>query len=460
MNEYSKLRTLPSVDSLANHIQFKKLFEKYSRSWLIDVIRLSLENCRKEIVSGEKINPTAQYIFVKVNKIINQSTRHSMIRVINATGTVVHTNLGRSLLPAKAIEHMRLSSSVHTNLEYNIENGKRGERDRHIEDFICRLTGAEAATVVNNNAAAVLLVLNTLSRRKEIIVSRGELVEIGGSFRIPDIIKSSGCKLHEVGSTNRTRLSDFENAISEKTGALLKVHTSNYRIEGFTESVSLNELCHLGKKHALPVIEDLGSGSLVDLSSFGLPYEPEVSSNIQAGAHIVTFSGDKLLGGPQCGIIAGKKSLIKKINKNPLKRALRIDKIRLAALQSLLEIYLFDKKPFQKIPTLAYLTRSVDELRSIALNAQKKLIKIIGVNADIELIETSSQPGSGSLPGEAIPSVAIAVRHKTLSADKVAAYFRNCSPPIIGRIFKDTFLLDLRCIDNADDLIPHNAKPL
>ncbi|MDH3973980.1 MAG: L-seryl-tRNA(Sec) selenium transferase [Deltaproteobacteria bacterium] len=460
MNNNLELRKVPSVESLLVDPLFKELIHKYSRQWLTETIRLTLERCRKDILSGKKISLSSQCILDEVNTIITDSIGPSLKKVINATGTVIHTNLGRSLLPEEAIEHIRLCASEPVNLEYDIQSGHRGERDDHIENLICRLTGAEAATVVNNNAAAVLIVLNTLSKRKEVIVSRGELVEIGGSFRIPDIIKSSACKLLEVGTTNRTRLSDYENAISKKTGALLKVHTSNYRIEGFTESVPLQKLGNLSSTYSLPLIEDLGSGSLFDLSGFDLPNEPLLSDSIKEGAHLVTFSGDKLLGGPQCGIIAGKKSLIKKINKNPLKRALRIDKIRLAALESLLKIYLTDKRPFKKVPTLRYLTRSIDELNSLAVNAQEKLSKKLSANIKIEITKTLSEPGSGSLPGESIPSLALAIKHKKLSAGKIASIFRMSNPPIIGRIYKNTFLLDLRCIDNVDDIVPNTITPL
>jgi len=456
MNINTKLRELPSVESLSNNPLFTDLFSNYSRDWIISTIRHTLEKWRKDILSGIHIDASPQHIFNEVNKTVSTAINPSLKKVINATGTVIHTNIGRSLLPEKSIKHMILCASSPVNLEYNIHTGKRGERDCHIEDLICRLTGAEAATVVNNNAAAILLVLNTLSKNKEVIVSRGELVEIGGSFRIPDIIKSSGCKMIEAGTTNRTRLSDYSTAVSKKTGALLKVHTSNYKIEGFTESVSLKELNKLAHEQSLTLIEDLGSGSVIDLSSFSLPYEPRITDSIKSGVHVVTFSGDKLLGGPQCGIIAGKKSIINKINKNPLKRALRIDKLRLAALESLLKIYLFEKNPHKKIPTLRYLTRSFDELTSLANLAQKEMNKVFKNSAHIEIINSSSEPGSGSLPGGSIPSLSLAIKHKKYSANKLSSLFRNNNPPIIGRIYKDTFLLDLRCIDTAKDLIPDN----
>jgi L-seryl-tRNA(Ser) seleniumtransferase len=344
------------------------------------------------------------------------------------------------------------------NLEYDIEKGRRGDRDSHVEDLICRLTGAEAATVVNNNAAAVLLTLNSLARRKEVIVSRGELVEIGGSFRIPEIISASGCKMHEVGTTNRTRIGDFNGALSAKTGAILKVHTSNYKVVGFTEEAGLAELAILGKDNNIPVIEDLGSGALADLSAFGLPREPLVEESLKAGVDIVTFSGDKLLGGPQAGIIAGKKELIKKIKKNQLKRALRVDKLTLAALEALLKLYLNRDTFCEKIPTLRFLTRPLCELELLARDAAKTLEVFFEGEARVDVEDGSSQIGSGALPGEEIPSKLIVIRHKSLTPSRLASHFRAASPPVIGRVKDDSFILDVRCVDRPQDLSPREIR--
>lgn len=454
MPDKTKLKDIPSVEKILSHTSFQQIIKESSRERATAALRDFLVICRLSINNGKKIDLSLENIASETGKIIKKEDDPSLKRVINASGTIIHTNLGRSILPDQVIKAINIAASGAVNLEYNIESGKRGERDSHIEKLICRLTGAEAATVVNNNAAALLITLNTLSKKREVIVSRGELVEIGGSFRIPDIIKSSGCKMMEVGTTNRTRLSDYENAVSNKTGLLLKVHTSNYKIEGFTESTSLRELSNISKKQSLPLVEDLGSGAMIELSSYGIAGEPLIRDILLRGADLVTFSGDKLLGGPQCGIIAGKKELIKKINKNPLKRALRVDKITIAALEALLKLYLNKETVNKNIPSIKYMTRSEDDIRKIAEKAAHSLKKFFNSKASISIEKGFSEPGSGSLPGQKIPTALIVIHHKTLSSSSLAKKFRKSEPSIIGRLHKDRFILDPRSVDSFKDLIP------
>jgi len=377
--------------------------------------------------------------------------------VVNATGTVLHTNLGRALLSQTAIDAMVEVADHPINLEFDLSAGKRGKREETLESLLTGLSGAEAATVVNNNAAAVLLGLNTLAEGKEVIVSRGELIEIGGAFRIPEIMAKSGAILREVGATNRTHPADYESAINEKTALLLKVHTSNYKVVGFTAEVMLEQLVAIGKKHNVPVMEDLGSGALIDLSRYGLPKEPIVSERIEIGAGIVTFSGDKILGGPQAGLIVGKKDLVGKMNRNHLQRALRCGKLTLAALEATLRRYRQSPNIVQEIPTLRAFTRSIDEIRAMGEAVAPKLAAALGGDFRIRLQESTAQIGSGALPTEELPSVAIRVEHSKLSANAVAQKFRAADPPIIGRIKDDRFLLDLRTIFDPNDLIPRFA---
>jgi L-seryl-tRNA(Ser) seleniumtransferase len=344
-------------------------------------------------------------------------------------------------------------------LEYDLAAGKRGKREETLEQLLVQLTGAEAATVVNNNAAAVLLGLNSLAQGKEVIVSRGELIEIGGAFRIPEIMAKSGAILREVGATNRTHPADYENAINENTALLLKVHTSNYKVVGFTAEVTLEQLVAIGKKHNLPVMEDLGSGALIDLSKYGLPKEPIVGERIQAGADIVTFSGDKILGGPQAGLIVGKKELIGRMSKNHLQRALRCGKLTLAALEATLRRYRQSPNIVEEIPTLRAFTRPVNEIRAMGEQLLPKLETTLGKDFHLSLQDSTSQIGSGAMPTEELPTVVITIENSKLSANAIAKRFRQADPPIIGRIKDDRFLLDLRTIFDANDLVPkfHSA---
>jgi L-seryl-tRNA(Ser) seleniumtransferase len=344
------------------------------------------------------------------------------------------------------------------NLEYDLVAGRRGKREETLEKLLTDLTGAEAATVVNNNAAAVLLSLNSLAEGKEVVVSRGELIEIGGAFRIPEIMAKSGAILREVGSTNRTHPADYENAINDQTALLLKVHTSNYKVIGFTAEVELAQLVAIGNKHRLPVMEDLGSGALIDLSRYGLPKEPLVAERIQAGADVVTFSGDKILGGPQAGLIAGKKNLIAKMSKNHLQRALRCGKLTLAALEATLRRYRQAPNIVQEIPTLRAFTRPLEEIRATGEQLLPKLETVLGKEFRIELQDSTAQIGSGALPTEELATVVVSIEHSKLNANAIARKFRAAHPPIIGRIQNDKFLLDLRTIFDAKDLVPNFGR--
>jgi L-seryl-tRNA(Ser) seleniumtransferase len=368
--------------------------------------------------------------------------------IVNATGVVLHTNLGRAILPEAAIEAMAQAARSAVNLEFDLDGGGRGDRDALVESELCALTGAEAATVVNNNAAAVLLALTAIAEGREVVVSRGELIEIGGSFRLPDVMARSGARLREVGTTNRTHPADYENAIGPETALLLKVHPSNYRVVGFTSEVTLEELVKIGRARGIPVMEDLGAGALIDMSAYGLPHEPVVADRIGVGADLVSFSGDKLLGGPQAGIVVGKRALIAKLKTNALKRALRCDKLTLAALSATLRVYLRSGNLAAELPALRFLTRTVHEMKQIAPRARDILLDHLGAEFRCEIIESTSQIGSGALPTEELPTVAIRVTHPQISANSIADMFRRARPPIIGRVTDDGFQLDLRTIED------------
>jgi L-seryl-tRNA(Ser) seleniumtransferase len=369
-------------------------------------------------------------------------------KIINVTGTIIHTNLGRSILSKEAIRNVEWACSNYINLEYDIKSGQRGYRDNITEELIKTLTGCEASTVVNNNAAAVLLCLNTLAKGKEVIVSRGELIEIGGSFRIPDVIESSGTILKEVGTTNKTYIKDYHNAINDKTALLLKIHTSNYRIEGSTASPDIKEIVSLGREYNIPVMEDPGSGVLIDLSKYGLPKEPIVRDSIEVGVDVVTFSGDKLLGGPQAGIIAGKQAFIKDIRNNPLMRAVRVGKMTIAALDATLRLYIDGMEA--NIPSLAYLSRPIEDIQKIANEVSEKIEKILEGIAQITVQDGESQVGSGALPVESILSKHVVIKPLTMSVDKMAELFRLREVPIIGRISDDRFVMDMRTVYYED----------
>ncbi len=401
-------------------------------------------------------------VLKKVQDELNRAMRPSLRPVINATGVVVHTNLGRSLLTKEIFEEIFDVAVNYSNLEYDLEKGKRGSRYSHVEAILCELTGAEAALVVNNNAAAVLLTLETLAKGKEVIVSRGELVEIGGSFRIPDVMARSGAILKEVGATNRTHLRDYENAINENTALLMKVHQSNFAVVGFTKKVSIRELKELGKRHEIPVIEDLGSGNLVDLTPYGFIHEPTVQESLRAGADLVTFSGDKMLGGPQAGIIVGKRELVERIKTNPMNRAVRIDKLTLAGLEAVLRIYRDPKKALKEIPTLRMLTMSFDETKRRA----RRLLRLIKAKVGDEALElgyrdTTSRVGGGAMPLQVLKSRAVFIKsaRRELPVSLVEKRLRSERIPIITRIEDEGIIFDTRTIkDEEFKLIADSIK--
>lgn len=446
------LRRLPSVEKVLNASEARSLIEKYGRSLSLDAIRHAIEETRQGILSGALGTPVdglESEILKKAAARLELIHSARLKKVINCSGVIIHTNLGRSILAEEAAEAAHSAALSNTNLEYSLDEGARGDRDNIVEDLITKVTGAEAATVVNNNAAAVLLALNTLSDAKETIVSRGELIEIGGSFRLPEIMSKSGCILREVGTTNRTHMADYENAVGENTGLILHAHTSNYRIVGFTSNPSLTELSAFARSKNLPLMVDLGSGTLIDLAFFCLPHEPTVQETLAQGADIVTISGDKLLGGPQAGIITGKKDIIQRIKANHLKRALRLDKITLAALEATLRIYLNPEEAVRKIPSLRYLSREISEIQAVAEDVRKVLQNHFGEKANVSVMDDISRAGSGSLPEIDIPSVSVAVNRKDMSPDETAAWFRKLNPPVIGRIENGLFRLDMRCVDDA-----------
>jgi L-seryl-tRNA(Ser) seleniumtransferase len=460
----SLLPLLPSVEKLISGDSAVALAGEYSRAALTVAIREELESMRAEIRAGRggvDAGVTAPAAILERVRVRLEAEQTSRVRpVINATGVVLHTNLGRALISPAAAAKAAAAATAPCALEYDLETGRRGQRDAIVERHLVALTGAEAATVVNNNAAAVLLLLNTLADGREVVVSRGELVEIGGSFRIPEVMKKGGAILREVGTTNRTHLDDYARAIGENTALLLKVHTSNYRVVGFTSAVELPELRRLANLNpGIWVAEDLGSGALVDLAPHGLGYEPLVRERLAEGADIVTFSGDKLLGGPQCGILAGRREVVERLRKNPLTRALRCDKMTLAALEETLRAYRFDPFPVATTPVLAMLTRPLAELDVLATLALEGLREALDGSYSIEIATVGTQVGAGARPDTEIESRALAIRSSVLSASEIATLFRRSDPPIIGRVEKERFLLDLRTVVQASDVIPQRHRP-
>lgn len=454
------LRELPSIDHLLKHARCEALLRRYNREYVTAQCRAVIDRMRAEIRQsrGATVDVEPERIFDRIDDEIRRDSQAGHVRVVNATGTILHTNLGRALLSQAAIDAMIEVADHPINLEFDLAAGKRGKREETLQALLVELTGAEAATVVNNNAAAVLLGLNTLAEGREVIVSRGELIEIGGAFRIPEIMAKSGAILREVGATNRTHPADYESAVNEKTALLLKVHTSNYKVVGFTAEVTLEQLVAIGKKHKLPVMEDLGSGALLDISKYGLPKEPIVSERIQTGADVVTFSGDKILGGPQAGLLVGKKDLIGRMNRNHLQRALRCGKLTLAALEATLRRYRQSPNIVQEIPTLRAFTRPLDEIRVFGEALLPRLQAALGEEFRVCLQDSTAQIGSGALPTEKLPTAVVSIDHPKLSANAIAQKFRAAHPPIIGRIHEDHFLLDLRCIFDASDLIPNSGE--
>jgi len=456
---------VPSVDRLLRTPIVETLIERAGRPLVTEVARGVVDQYRRSLRAAEEAVPESPEAAVlelgcRIEHGVNALVAPSLRPVFNLTGTVLHTNLGRAPLPAEAIDAMVAVSSKPSNLEYDLKRGGRGDRDDHVEAWLKRLTGAEAATIVNNNAAAVLLTLNTLAEGREIPVSRGQLVEIGGAFRIPDIMTRAGCRLVEVGTTNRTHLRDYEQAIGEDTAALMTVHTSNYLVMGFTASVDDASLAGLARARGVPYINDLGSGTLIDLQPYGLPREPTVREVIENGADVVTFSGDKLLGGPQCGIIVGRADLIDAIKHNPMKRALRLDKVTIAALEAVLRLYADPGRLRQRLPALALLTRERDEIDRSAERVAGALRELVSEPVTVTVEQCRSQIGSGALPVDLLPSCAVVLR---LSVEQrrrtgpwleaLARAFRALPTPVIGRIRDDGFALDLRCLDDEPEFL-------
>ncbi|MFH1232087.1 MAG: L-seryl-tRNA(Sec) selenium transferase, partial [Planctomycetota bacterium] len=454
----SILREIPSTEEMLQFNKTTALLSSYPRSMIVEVTRNVLETLRNKIKASDKSGvdnfmvPDKDEIFSQIENEVHNKVMPQFRKSINATGIVLHTGLGRAVLPSQSLESLYKHLKGCTRLAIDLKSGLRKDRDKNIDELICEVTGAEAATVVNNNAAATVLILNALAKGKQVICSRGQMVEIGGSFRIPDIMEISMAKLKGVGTTNRTHLKDYEKAINSETGAILKVHASNYRIIGFTSTVPIDELVKLGHKHKLPVIDDIGSGALIDLTPYGLPEEPLVSDSIKAGADVICFSADKLMGGPQAGIIIGKKKYIELIRKNPLYRAFRVCKLTLIALEETLKLFRDKDRIFQSNPTLHMLTLDIKTLQARADNLVNKLAQI--PNLDIKIIDEFSQTGSGSLSGYDIPTKAIALKSKTISSQKLAEKLREREIPVFTRLKDNNVLLDLRTIlDGEEDEI-------
>ena len=459
------MKQLPGVDRILEYGASGGHFENIPKSVLIPTIRAAVGALRTRILRSEMTVDADRFSLDTLVAEVRQQAARTMAlklkRTVNATGVVVHTNLGRSLLAPAVLEHLATISSRYSNLEFDLKAGRRGSRYSAVEGILCELSGAQAAMIVNNNAAATLLCLDTLAKGREVIVSRGELVEIGGAYRIPDVMAKSGAILKEVGTTNRTHPRDYENAIGERTGLLLKVHTSNYSIVGFTAAVSLPDLVSIGRRHHLPVMEDLGSGTLVDFSKYGLIKEPTVQESLAAGVDVVTFSGDKLLGGPQTGIILGDKQHIDRIKANSLTRALRIDKMTLAALEATLALYRDESRALQQIPTLKMLTLPLTVIQVRAAELKSRLEKISDQRLTVELLDLPSKAGGGSLPQLELPSQCLGVRADTMAANAIERWMRNHTPPIIGRIEDERFIMDPRTLQEEElDIIEKAFKEM
>lgn len=449
-------RALPSVDRLLNDERAGLLLRRYGRDRVLEALRAALDAERTRLAQPSQSAAFDENAFFETcSARLEAETRPTLKRVHNLTGTVLHTNLGRAVMPQCAAEAVMRAMTAPVNLEFDLEGAARGERDSHVERWLARLTGGEAAAVVNNNAAAVYLALNTLALRKEVLVSRGELIEIGGAFRMPDIMKAAGCRLVEVGTTNRTHARDYETACGARTGALVRAHRSNYAITGFTAEVSDAELAAIAHKHGVPYLVDLGAGALIDLAAFGLPREPQPQQPLAAGADVVTFSGDKLLGGPQAGLIVGRKDAIERIRKDPLKRALRVSKLTIAALEATLRIYASGQRLPERLPTLALLTRSPSDIRAACERIAAPLAAALGGRFAVAIEACASQIGSGSLPEERLASFATVVRPVGKASgrviESVERRLRELPVPVLGRIASNGLWLDARCLLPRDE---------
>ena len=450
MNKNLLFRNIPKVDVLLERDEIQQLISDYNRDTVVEAIREETEQLREFIKKSEDEQEAQQkidHLIPNIREKVIKVNSPDMRMVINATGTILHTNLGRAPISVDHMEYVSDIATGYSNLEYSLEEGRRGERYSHFEDLLCKITGAEAAMAVNNNAAAVMLILSTLGKGKEVIVSRGELVEIGGKFRIPDVMEQSGASLVEVGTTNKTHYSDYESAITEETSALLKVHTSNYRIVGFTDTVTIKDLVPLGQQYDIPVVEDLGSGVLIDLSKYGLTYEPTVQDSIKNGADVVCFSGDKLLGGPQAGIIIGKKKYIDEMKKNQLTRALRIDKFTAATLDVVLHEYLSEESAIKNIPTLRMITETIEEVTKKA-RTLARMLRAANLDASVNVEKCESQIGGGSLPLERIPSMAVTLKPTNITTAELENKMRHLPIPIVPRTMNDKVILDVRTIEH------------
>jgi len=444
------MRKLPSVDRVLSHPDVASLLRRIARAVVVDAVREALDEARTTIAAGKPAQADADALATRAAEIAMRAAGPSLRPAVNATGVILHTGLGRAVLAPEARAAIAAVAAGHSTLEMDTETGRRGSRTDHVQGLLCRLTGAQAAAVVNNNAAAVLLCVNTLAEGREVIISRGQLVEIGGQFRIPEIISRAGCRLVEVGTTNRTRISDYASAITEETALILRVHRSNFRIVGFTEEPSLRELVELAGEHDVPVMDDLGSGALVDMSGFGLADEPTAQESVRAGCDVTTFSGDKLLGATQAGIIIGRGDLIELCKRNPLARAVRVDKLTLAGLEATLRLYLDPERAHQAIPALRAITRPLPQIARQARTLAARLRKALGPGFEVQVADVASQVGGGSLPGHDLPSRALTLKSDRLSAEDLSSSFRQHTTPIFGRIDSDRLVLDLRTVEPSE----------
>jgi L-seryl-tRNA(Ser) seleniumtransferase len=452
MDTNARLRALPKTDEVLARPELAALGAELPRSVVLDATRAAIEDARARLLAGESFEPSAERIALDAVARATLSARPSLRRVINATGIIVHTNLGRSVLSEAANRAVFEVATHYSTLEYDVESGERGSRHEHCEELLRKLTGAEAAMAVNNNAAAVMLGLAGLARGKEAIVSRGQLVEIGGSFRIPDIMRESGATMVEVGTTNKTHLADYEAAMTPATGLILKVHSSNYRVVGFTSEVEVRDLVELGARHGVPVMEDQGSGVLIDLAKYGLPHEPTVAESIEQGAAVVTCSGDKLLGGPQAGILVGRYDVIQKLKKHPMARALRLDKMTLAALETTLRAYLDEERAVREVPTLRMLAMPLDESRSLAACLAARIVEVVGDAASVEVVDDVARAGGGALPLADIATAVVAVKpHATSVVDLERTLRTSGEPSIVARVKEDRLLVDPRTLVDAEE---------